>query len=363
MNKKERVELGDRSYDIVIGPKLLSVAGDKVARIADRVLIVSNRQIFNLYGKTLGNGLGISGFQWDKFLLPDGEKYKTSASVAKIHDRLIKDRYDRDSVIVALGGGVIGDIAGFAAAIYLRGIRFIQIPTTLLAQVDSSVGGKTGVNHPKGKNLIGAFHQPSIVLADIDTLKTLPRAEILCGITEVIKYGCIASGRFFRYLEQNMDALLALKPDVVAHVVKTSCRIKADIVSDDEKEKGRRAVLNFGHTTGHAVEAVTGYKRFKHGYAVAMGMRAAAILSEMRGGLESKDVARITRLIKRAGLPIKIPDDIKESDLLKAMEQDKKVKSGAIRFALLENIGHCEIYSDISRKEIREALRRSKIDE
>ena len=245
MAKKERVKLGDRSYDILIGPKLLGSVGKHVAKIAGRALVISNKRIYRLYGKVLGKALDGSGVDSTVLLLPDGEKYKTSASVAKIHDRLIKDRFDRDSVIIALGGGVIGDIAGFASATYLRGIRFVQVPTTLLSQVDSSVGGKTGVNHPKGKNLIGAFHQPSVVLADTDTLNTLPKAEILCGVAEVIKYGCIADGRFFKFLERNMEALLALEPDVTAQVVKMSCRIKADVVSNDEMEKGRRAILNF----------------------------------------------------------------------------------------------------------------------
>jgi len=357
---KERVRLGARSYNIVIGTGLLGTeAGRLIKGLGNNVLLVSNRRVFGLYGDKLGAGLSRAGVCWDKILLSDGERYKNMEAVSKIHDRLVRGRYDRDALVVALGGGVIGDIAGFAAATYMRGIRVVQMPTTLLSQVDSSVGGKTGVNHPKGKNLIGAFHQPSLVIADVGVLKTLPQAEVLSGVAEVIKYGCIASSGFFKFLEENIKALVALKPSVMQKVVRTSCKIKAEVVADDEREAGRRAILNFGHTAGHAIEAITEYKEYRHGHAVAMGMRVAAELSFIKGGLKGDDVGRITELIAKAGLPETIPKSSGIEALMRAMEHDKKVKSGTIRFALLSGVGHAEIRDDITKSEIREALKRS----
>ncbi len=362
MNRTERVRLGSRSYRIIIGPGVIDQAGGPVSGISRNALVVTNRKVDSLYGRRLVRALEKAGVKVGVLLLPDGERHKTMAAVSRIHDRLVRGRYDRDSAVVALGGGVIGDIAGFAAATYMRGVNLVQVPTTLLSQVDSSVGGKTGVNHPRGKNLIGAFYQPGAVLADISALKSLSRGEILCGVGEVIKYGCIASAKFFRFLEREIEALVGLQAQTTIEVVRTSCRIKAAVVSEDEKEKGRRAILNFGHTAGHAIEAVTGYKRYPHGYAVAMGMTVAAILSQMKGGLEEKDVRRITDLVKRSGLPAAIPGALAIDDLARAMEHDKKARAGKIRFALLKGIGRCEIRSDITRSEIREALRRSKYD-
>ncbi|VAX25081.1 3-dehydroquinate synthase [hydrothermal vent metagenome] len=335
------------------------MAGSRIKKIGDTALVVSNRRVFGLYGERLGDTLSEAGVDWRAALLPDGERSKTMASVEKLHNRLVDGKYDRDAMIIALGGGVIGDTAGFAAATYMRGIKIIQAPTTLLSQVDSSVGGKTGVNHPRGKNLIGAFHQPSLVLADISALKSLPAIEILGGIAEVIKYGCIASARFFRFLEENVSALAALKADVTTQAVKMSCRIKAKVVSEDEFETGRRAILNFGHTAGHAIEAVTGYKRFGHGYAVAMGMRVAAELSYIKGALKEKELERIKNIIKKTGLPAKIPHTIKKEALVNAMAHDKKVKKSAIRFVLLDGIGGADLRNDITRNEILDALKRS----
>ncbi len=357
---KERVNLGPRSYDILIGPGLIEKeAGIRIRKIGASALVVSNRLVYGLYGERLAAGLESSGVKWKKTFLPMGERYKNIVSVAKIHDRLVGGRYDRDTVVIALGGGVIGDIAGFAAATYMRGVRVVQIPTTLLSQVDSSVGGKTGVNHPDGKNLIGAFHQPSLVLADVSTLKTLSRDEILCGVAEIIKYGLISSIRFVKFLESNIGALKKLEPKVMIKAVQTSCRIKAGVVAEDELETGRRAILNFGHTVGHAVETVTGYKKYRHGFAVAIGMRAAAELSYIKGTLAREEVLRIEELISGAGLPASIPRNLSGADLVKAMERDKKVKHGAIRFALLKGIGRCEVRDDITKNEIREALKRS----
>lgn len=350
--------LGSRSYDIIIGESLLGdKAGRLVAGLGGRVLMVSNRKVFGLYGRRLGEGLTKAGVKWEKLLLPDGEEFKTMETAGRIHDRLVEGKYDRDCLALALGGGVIGDITGFAAATYMRGVRFAQAPTTLLAQVDSSVGGKTGVNHPKGKNLIGAFHQPSLVISDVGALATLPEKEVLGGVAEVIKYGCIGSAGFFRYLEKHVEELVALQPGVTAYCVEVSCRMKAEIVGADERESGLRAILNFGHTAGHAVEAVTRYKRFTHGHAVAMGMAVAASLSRMKGGLGAAEAERVISLIRRAGLPAEIPRDIEPGALLAAMERDKKAKAGVVRFALLDGIGKCSVRGDVTRGEVLEALR------
>jgi 3-dehydroquinate synthase len=353
---KERVALEARSYDITIGPGALESAGELIGRFANRTLVVTNRRVDRLHGGGLYKSLDKAGVRWGKTLLPEGERHKNMASVAKVHDALARGGYGRDCVVAGFGGGVVGDVAGFAAATYMRGVMVAQIPTTLLAQVDSSVGGKTGVNHPAGKNMIGSFHQPCLVLADISVLGTLPRMEILCGVAEVIKYGAIASEDFFGYLEQNIEKLLRLEPETTVKAVRTSCRIKADVVSSDELESGRRAILNFGHTVGHAIEAVTGYKAYRHGYAVAMGMAVAATLSWMKGGLKAEDSERIKSLVRRAGLPAAVPGGVPVENLLKAMEMDKKVKAGRIRFALLPRLGECIIRDDVTLEEIRIAV-------
>lgn len=361
MVAKERVGLGDRSYDIVIGGGLLGdKAGRLIAKLGGRALVVSNRRVYSLYGGKLTEGLEKAGVKWSKTLLPDGEKSKTMKSVGALHDALVDGKYDRDSLVIALGGGVIGDAAGFAAATYMRGVRFAQVPTTLLAQVDSSVGGKTGVNHPKGKNLIGSFHQPSLVIADVDTLATLPKKEVLGGVAEIVKYGCIADSKFFGWLEKNMESLINLDPDVTARAVGVSCRIKARVVESDERETGLRAILNFGHTVGHAVEAVTGYTRYIHGHAVAIGMATAAELSAIKGTLSEKDRDRVAGLIRSSGLPVTLPKDIGLSAIIGAMEMDKKAKSGSIRFVLLHGIGDCQMHADVTREEIAEALMRNR---
>ena len=357
MTKKERVGLGERSYDILIGSGLLGEkAGRLIGELGCKVLVVSNRRVYSLYGGRLADGLEKAGVKWSHTLLPDGEKNKTMKSVGALHDALVDGKYDRDSLVIALGGGVIGDVAGFAAATYMRGVRFAQVPTTLLAQVDSSVGGKTGVNHPKGKNLIGAFHQPSLVIADVDTLATLPKKEVLGGVAEVIKYGLIADSKFFGWLEKNMEALVNLDPGVTAKAVGVSCRIKARVVESDERETGLRAMLNFGHTVGHAVEAVTGYTRYIHGHAVAIGMAAEAELSAIKGALSGKGRDAAIGLIRKAGLPVTLPDDISSQELISAMGMDKKAKSGSIRFILLHGVGDCRIHADVTRGQIAEAL-------
>jgi len=358
---RERVALGSRSYWIEIGPGILEKAGGMIARHGARTLVVTNRRVDRLHGQKLYGGLDKAGLRWEKVILPEGEEQKNMASVARAHDALVRGGYDRGCVVTGFGGGVVGDIAGFAAATYMRGVKVAQIPTTLLAQVDSSVGGKTGVNHPKGKNLIGSFHQPCVVVADISVLDTLPKAETLCGVAEVIKYGAIAPGGFFQFLEKNVERLCGLEPKTVASAVRTSCRIKAEVVVSDEQESGRRAILNFGHTVGHAIETVTGYKQYRHGHAVAIGMSVAATLSEMKCGLPSKDASRIKRLIQRAGLPAQVPARIKTGALLKAMEHDKKAKAGRIRFVLLSAIGECGIVEDVTTSQIMEAIERNRL--
>lgn len=320
-------------------------------------MIVSNRRVFGLYGGKLAEGLEKAGVRWEKTLLAEGERYKTIESVMEIHDRLIEGKFGRDGLLIALGGGVVGDIAGFAAATYMRGVKIVQVPTTLLSQVDSSVGGKTGVNHPLGKNMIGAFHQPSLVIADTGTLATLPKKEILGGAAEIIKYGCIASAGFFRYLEKNIEKLVGLDSATVKYAVRKSCAIKAEVVAGDEREAGRRAILNFGHTIGHAVEALTGYNKYVHGHAVAMGMAAAAALSALKGTLKEKEFERITSLIRRAGLPARLPKGLDEDSLWNAMERDKKAKEGAVRFVLLEGIGNSGVRADVMREEVFAAAR------
>ncbi len=356
-----KVDLGERGYDILVGPGALDGdAGRRIGRLGNRGLIVTNAKVDKLYGDRLRDGLEKAGVEADTLRLPDGEKHKTMGAVAKIHDRLVARRFDRHGMVIALGGGVTGDIAGFAAASYMRGIRFVQAPTTLLAQVDSSVGGKTGVNHPKGKNLIGAFHQPSLVVADTATLATLPKSEILCGVAEVIKYGLIADPAFFRWLERNIAELIALTPKALVKAVTTSCVIKGGVVKRDEREAGERAILNFGHTVGHGVEAVTGYKAYKHGEAVAIGMRAAAELSRIKGSLADRDVERIVALLDKAGTPSRLPKELSDGPLIAAMGHDKKAVGSTIRFVLLEGIGKAVVRADVTRKEIKETLARSR---
>jgi 3-dehydroquinate synthase len=283
--------------------------------------------------------------------LPDGEAYKTIATLQLILDRLVESGANRDTTVIALGGGVVGDIAGFAAACYMRGVDFVQVPTTLLAQVDSSVGGKTGVNHEKGKNLVGAFHQPRIVLIDTDTLATLPDRELRAGMAEVIKHGAICDAGFFTWLEDNVAALLGRDPDALAHAIRRCCEIKAAVVAEDEHEAGRRAILNFGHTFGHAIERCQGYGEWLHGEAVAAGMVMAARLS----GLAAGDVDRLVNLVAAAGLPTR-PPVIDKADWLAAMGMDKKVRDKRLRFVLLDAIGACRVTTDYDARQLDEIL-------
>ena len=335
------VNLGERSYPIELGEGILSRVGEimKARGINGRVGIVSNPPVAELYGDRVRESLEAAGYDTATVLIPEGEAHKNTASLGLIYDALVEHRFDRSATLIALGGGVIGDVTGFAAATFLRGIGYVQLPTTLLAQVDASVGGKTAVNHEHGKNLIGAFHQPRLVVIDLDTLRTLPRREYAAGMAEVIKYGIIEDAAFFVFLEQEMDALLRIDANAVEHAVATSCRIKARVVEQDERETDRRAILNFGHTIGHALEAFTGYERFLHGEAVAVGMIQAAALSAGQGLCGAAELRRIEALVRRADLPWRIPDDIALEDLIAGMALDKKSHAGKIKFVLCEGIG------------------------
>lgn len=349
------VELGERSYPIVIGSGLLGSDFELSRYVAGPdCLIISNETIAPLYLGALKQGL--PGKIVDTISLPDGESFKTMTSVESVIDKLVSSQANRDTTVIALGGGVIGDIAGFAAATYMRGVAFVQVPTTLLAQVDSSVGGKTGVNHPNGKNLIGAFHQPQLVLIDTDTLATLPDRELRAGLAEVIKHGLIADAEFFDWLEANMDALLARDADALAHAIQRSCEIKAAVVSEDEIEKGKRALLNFGHTFGHAIENCLGYGEWLHGEAVAAGMVMATELSD----LDEHAATRVRELIEAAGLPVK-PPSIAANELRAAMEMDKKVQAKQLRFVLLRSIGDAHVSSEIAESRLNEVLLRADV--
>lgn len=350
-----KVALGDRSYDIIICHDCLKDIGNHLAEIGlkGKVGVVTNPIVRKFFGRKINASLEDAGFIPFIITIPDGERYKTLKTVSGIYDKLISLKFERSSALIALGGGVIGDITGFAAATYLRGIPYIQVPTTLLAHVDSSVGGKTGVDHKKGKNLIGAFYQPRLVLIDIDTLHTLPGREFIAGMAEVVKYGVIADEGFFSYLEDNLNDILSQKTDNLSYIVKRSCEIKARIVEEDEREvSGRRALLNFGHTFGHAIETITGYKKFKHGEAVAIGMALAAKLAVHLNLCHYDVYKRINDLLNRIGLPTEMPG-LRIKEAVKIMQHDKKVSGEKIRFILPERIGKMSVCADWKIEDIK----------
>ncbi len=353
-----RVELGERSYDIVIGSGTLDRFGERLPAfgLSPRIALVSNPTVYGLYGDHVIESIRRQGFECMEVIIPDGEEYKSMASLQQIYDRLLAHRLDRTSALVALGGGVIGDITGFAASTYMRGIAYLQVPTTLLAQVDSSVGGKTGVNHPLGKNMIGTFWQPGLVWIDIHTLSTLKRRELLAGLAEVIKYGVIHDSGLFDYLETERERILRLEEDALAHIIRRSCEIKAEVVSKDEREAGVRAILNYGHTIGHGLETATDYKEFLHGEAVAVGMCLEARLSARLSLIGKEEAARIRHLIDAYGLPTHIPSHIDEEAILAAMQLDKKAVAGELRFVLPERIGRVNIHKGIDDTLLRELL-------
>ncbi len=338
------LELGSRSYDIQIGRGLLKDIGVELTRLrcAGKVGVVTDRNLAAHYLKPVTRVLKAAGFAVVPIVLPPGERTKTLRSIGTVMDALVNARFERSSTLLALGGGVIGDITGFAAAIYQRGIPFVQVPTSLVAQVDSSVGGKTGVDHPKGKNLIGAFNQPRAVLIDPATLGTLPEREWIAGLAEVIKYGVIEDAVLFEYLEQHIAPILTLSDAPVAHIVRRSCEIKAQVVSEDEREADRRRILNFGHTIGHALESLGGYRGLIHGEAVAVGMVYEADLARHLGYCEQDVVTRLRALLAEAGLPVTLPN-VPFRALWEAMQQDKKVSAGTVYCVFPERIGSVRI--------------------
>ena len=349
------VELGDRSYPIYIGQSLLDNAELLTRHVDSRqVMIVTNETVAPLYLERVQAAL--AGRELAIVILPDGEAYKTMDSAMTVFDGLLFRRFSRSAHLVALGGGVIGDLTGFVAACYQRGIPFIQIPTTLLAQVDSSVGGKTAVNHPRGKNMIGAFHQPKCVIADMTTLDTLHDRELSAGLAEVIKYGLIRDPDFFDWLEAHIDGLMGRDPELLAQAVERSCLNKAQVVAADERESGERATLNLGHTFGHAVETGLGYGEVLHGEAVAIGMCQAADLSRRLGWLTEADVKRIEQLLARAGLPTVPPDALDADAFLEHMAVDKKNVEGELRVILLKQIGRATLPMPVEITRLRETL-------
>jgi len=342
------VSLGDRSYPIFIGSNLLSQSNLYAPHIhGAQVFIVTNETIAPLYLNNLKNSL--VGFNIASVILPDGESHKNLTTLNEIFTALLTEKHNRTTTLIALGGGVIGDMTGFAAACYQRGVNFIQIPTTLLSMVDSSVGGKTGVNHAMGKNMIGAFYQPQAVIADISLLKTLPAREVSAGLAEVIKYGLISDYDFFVWLERNIELLIHGDESALSYAVRRSCENKAEVVAQDEHEGGIRAILNFGHTFGHAIETAQGYGNWLHGEAVAAGMVMAADLSMRRGDISAADLCRIIELLNRANLPTKAPADMSPEQFIELMGVDKKVLDGRLRFVLLTSLGEATVTSDIDK--------------
>jgi 3-dehydroquinate synthase len=341
------------SYPVLVGAGLSASLPSLLSRhgLGAEPLVVSCPPVWRAHGNRVRDLLGRAA----PVLLPDGERAKTLSTVSRIYDALVKRRFDRAGAVVAFGGGVVGDVAGFAAATYLRGVRLVQVPTTLLAQVDSAVGGKVGVNLPAGKNLVGAFHAPTLVVCDPELLASLPRREFRAGLYEVVKYGVIRSPSLFDRLFTSLDAVFAQDVSVLTDLVADCCRIKAEVVSEDEREAGPRRVLNFGHTVGHALEAVTRYRRFRHGEAVAYGMLAAAAISTARGLLTKADGARLKEVVSRLG-PLPLLTDLRIGDALDAMRLDKKVVGGCLHFVLATGIGSTQIVGDVSIRELKRAM-------
>ena len=353
------VALGARSYSIQIGSRLIAGLGRTYTdlKLGSRCAVITDSQVGPLYAKHVVESLKAAGAQSVVITIPSGEASKSLKCVDQCYQQLATHRLERKSSVVALGGGVVGDLAGFVAATYLRGIPFIQIPTTLLAQVDSSVGGKTGVNLKAGKNLVGAFYQPRLVLCDLATLRTLPSREFRSGLAEIIKYGIIYDASLFAFLEREMPRILKRQEKPLAHIIARSCEIKAEVVSQDETESGRRAILNFGHTIGHAIEAISGYGRFLHGEAISIGQVKAAALSAQLSGLPESDVLRIQRLFEACGLPTHLPlTSLQRRRLFAAMQLDKKVSNGEVQFVLARKIGEVVWGQKVSNDQIESVL-------
>lgn len=352
------VDLGTREYAIHIGSGVLQNLANAMQTLPTgrRLLLITNPVVQKLFGKTLQDALEGVGYEVIVGEVPEGEEFKTLSQAAVLYDLAFTHGLDRQSLVVALGGGVIGDLAGFVAATYMRGVPFVQIPTTLLAQVDSSVGGKVAVNHPAGKNIIGAFYQPLAVFSDLDTLSTLDAREIRGGLAEVIKYGVIADRVFFQWLEEHMEQVLQLEPKALEYVVEKSCSIKAQVVQEDETEQGRRAILNFGHTIGHAVETLTGYTAYRHGEAVSIGMVLAARLAVRMGFLTADKALRIEQVLTKASLPVALPKGLEKRKILDLLRHDKKVISDSLTFVLPTDIGSVCLEKDVPESEIIQVL-------
>ncbi len=353
------VNLGDRSYDIEIGSSLDNIGARlQGLGLGRKMALVTNPLVKGLYGKRAADSLKNAGFTVMSIEVPDGEQYKNLDWANAIYTALLINSFDRNSALVALGGGVIGDLTGFAAATFMRGVPFIQVPTSLLAMVDSSVGGKTGVNHSMGKNMIGAFYQPQKVLMDLEVLKTLPREELLSGMAEVIKYGVIRDSAFFVYLEQNRDRILSLDADALNHIISRSCEIKADVVSRDEREGGLRAVLNFGHTVGHAIETAENYT-MRHGHAAAIGMVYASRLAHKAGFCDSSVPGRVEKLVTSFGLPASLSSLSRKpsvTELMETMQIDKKAEGGKVKFVLPTKIGEVVVTREWEEQHLRALL-------
>jgi len=357
--EKIRVPLAERSYDIIIEAGVTGSIGTAAAALGlgPKCVVISDPQVKRLYGSLVSDSLTQSGFNVEILTIPEGEENKTLDIVERLYREMLLFGLDRKSFVVSLGGGLVGDVAGFAAATYMRGIRFVQVPTTLLAQVDASVGGKVGVNLPEGKNLVGAFHQPSLVLIDSEVLKTLPERELKAGFAEVTKYGIIRDADFFSFLEGNYDDVLLLKASAVEKAVGISCRIKADVVGEDEREEsGLRAILNFGHTVGHSIEALTDYNTYRHGEAVAIGMACATQISSRLGHLSENDANRIVSLLSNAGLPVTF-SGLDVDQIVSRMRFDKKAVSDKIRFVLAKKIGEVFLTDDVPLEVVSGILR------
>jgi 3-dehydroquinate synthase len=358
-----RIELGERSYNLEVYGGIIACAGELVSEACPgrRAAVVTNRKIGELYGERVVKSLDDAGISAQVIVVPAGEKYKTLRTVAGIYEKLLDQRLDRSGVIIGLGGGIVGDMAGFAAATFLRGVDFVQIPTSLLAQVDASIGGKTGVNLSRGKNLVGAFHQPRVVIIDTDVLSTLPRREFRAGLAEIIKHAIIRDVDYFTFLERNLPSILRLDHTALERTIERSCEIKAEVVRADERELGLRRILNYGHTAAHAIERLTAYRTYKHGEAVAMGMVTASMVAREMGSADPDLVERIVGLVRAAGLPYTLPMGLDAKELVSAMGFDKKVSHGRLNTVVVSSIGHASVTDDVSPEVWLGALARQKM--
>jgi 3-dehydroquinate synthase len=354
-----RVELGERSYPVYVGTGTLGRVGEYLVLHSGRgkVVVITDENVEPLYGRAVLGSLSNCGIEGYITSVAAGEKSKRMEVVERLYDKMFEYCVERTDTIVALGGGVVGDLAGFVAATFKRGVNYVQVPTTLLAMVDSSIGGKTGINHPRGKNMIGSFYQPKMVFADTNTLETLPKRELGCGLAETVKHAVIKDGEFFDRLEADSGKVMELKQELMVKLVVRNCRIKAAVVSEDEREAGLRGILNYGHTIGHAIETVLKERDYHHGEAVALGMVGAARLAVKRKMLSQEDAQRMVRLLKAFNLPTEIEGEIPAEELYTAMKHDKKVQQGKIKFVLPTGLGSCEFVSDLTEEEIKEAMR------